>query len=172
MISLLIFSATWYKLIKCAWSQFHGHLFMHLWTFWIRAAIFPALTTNDSSESETEVGCFLQRFKVQLSRDQTRSRIGTAVSTWRWLWLASIYKAYEDCVQECLTLRSWLLSPEVHQCFAGSTTSGQQCPQCFIFLDWAGSFFPKHIHPLCSIKGFYTCVTLQTSFLWKHDWES
>lgn len=156
-------------LISISRSSFHAPL-----DLLDQGCYFSALITNDSSGSETEVGCFLQRFKVQLSRDQTRSRIGTAVSTWRWLWLASIYKAYEDCVQECLNLRSWLLSPEVHQCFAGSTTSGQQCPQCFIFLHWAGCFFPKHIHPLCSIKGFYMCVTLQTrlSFLWKHDWES
>lgn len=44
---------------------------------------------------------------------------------------------------------------------------------CFIFLHWVGCFFPKHINPLCSIKGFYMCVTPQTRlrFLWKHDWE-
>lgn len=95
-------------LISISRSSFHAPL-----DLLDQGCYFSALITNDSSGSETEVGCFLQRFKVQLSRDQTRSRIGTAVSTWRWLWLASIYKAYEDCVQECLSLRSWLLSPEV-----------------------------------------------------------
>lgn len=164
MISLLIFSATWYKLIKCAWSQFHGHLFMHLWTFWIRAAIFQL------SSLMIQVG--LKQKLVASSRGlkysfpETKLEVGLEQLSRHegdFDWLAFIKHMRIVCrsvwVSEvgCFLQRYFL-----------------QCPQCFIFLHWAGCFFPKHIHPLCSIKGFYMCVTLQTrlSFLWKHDWES
>lgn len=185
MISLLIFSATWYKLIKCAWSQFHGHLFMHLWTFWIRAAIFTKWTKQplEIQLSSLTIQMSLKQKLVASSRGlkysfpETNLEVGLEQLSRHegdLDWLVFIKHINEDYVQESLSLRSWLLSPVVHQWFTGSTTSSQQCPLCFIFLHWVRCFFPKHIHPVCSIKCFYMCVTPQTqlSFLWKHRWES